>query len=315
MTNALEHVCCARLPASGLAVLADLRREPAITVTPADDHAWVQWEAGSEAVLRRLLPVSGVELYSRRDGLWYRPGAHLPSFEVPVDLEHGSIPLARAVTPRPIRPIEPDGTVLEPIRLGLAREATPRDASALQCALPDLGHWIEMACDTEIAALEAAWSGEVVLIRGRRLPAVAGARYWGNRLLTPLGFRPDPGLPELGLRRALGVAEGEVVVLAADGFETIPLAAFQPLTRAGVRLAMATALPGRPLTLMTRDSGATTSRSRRNTVAGWEAGTACAGAPTVRQSSRLPMIPLSAARLRWRARSRCSWRVIPRAAR
>jgi MoxR-vWA-beta-propeller ternary system domain bpX2 len=237
MSTTLEGVCCARLPALALQVLADLRPEPGITVTPEGDHVWVRWEAGREAVLRRLLPVHGVELYARRDALWYRPGAHLPAFGVPVDLEQGAMPLARAVAPSFLRAIEHDGAGPVPIGLHLVRATTARAATALRCTLVELGRWAERAGTAELAALEAARAGDEVLIRGRRLPAIAGQRYWGDRLLTPLGFRPEPGLPEHALRRALGVAKGDIVLLEFDGFETIPHAALEPLARARVRLA------------------------------------------------------------------------------
>lgn len=253
MTSTLGQVCCARIPASALAVLADLRRDPGIGVTPDGEHAWVRWEAGDEAVLRRLLPVRGVELYARRgpeaeaeavgDAPWYRPGAHLPTFGVPADarLADGSIPLARAVTPRAIRAREPDGEVTPPVEIRLARESMARDAGALRCTLSDLGSWAERATTAELDAVSAAWADDVVLLLGRRLPTVAGIRFWGDRLLSPLGFRPEPDLPETALRRALGIAEGEIVVLEADGFERIPRAAFRRPTRAGIRLAIATA--------------------------------------------------------------------------
>jgi hypothetical protein len=237
MTTKLEGVCCARIPSPALAVLADLRREVGIMVTPRGDHAWVRWEAGNEAVLRGLLPVRGVELYARRNALWYRAGAHLVAFGVPADLEDGTVSLAQAVTPSPIRAIAHKAAAPAPIELRLVRAATARDATALRCALADLGRWAELAPTAELTALEAAHAGDEVLIRGRRLPAVTGLRYWGDRLLTPLGFRPEPALPEPALRRALGVGDGEIVVLQADGFETIPSAALKPLSRAGVRLA------------------------------------------------------------------------------
>jgi hypothetical protein len=240
-STGLEHACCARLPASALAVLADLRREPGIGVIDAGESAWVRWEAGNEAVLRRLLPVAGVEFYARRKTeagvFWYRPGAHLPTFGIPAGLEDESIPLARALTPRPIEARGPDGGPPSPVVLGLARESRAREATALRCALADLGRWADRAATAELAALSAAWADDVVLLLGRRLPPIAGARFWGDRLLSPLGFRPEPALPEPALRRALGAAAGEVVVLEADGFERIPRDAFRPLTRAGVRLA------------------------------------------------------------------------------
>jgi hypothetical protein len=240
MSDAFEHVCYARLPAMSLAALADLRREPGIRVTPAGDHAWVRWEAGNEAVLRRLLPIPGVELYGRRDGHWYRPGAHLPSFDVPGEPEGRAFPLARAVTPGPIQATRPDvgASPAVPVRLGLEREVAPREATAIRCGLADLARWAEMAPTAQLAGLLSAWAADVVMILGRRLPTVAGDRFWGDRLLSPLGFLPEPGLPEAALRRALGVAEEEIVVLELDGFETIPRGAFRPLTRAGIRLAL-----------------------------------------------------------------------------
>jgi hypothetical protein len=246
----LEDVCAARLPVSALEVLADLRRESGIRVrlAPAsgdgvnEAHAWVHWDPGNLTVLRRLLPLRGIELYAPRDGLWYRPGAHLPSFGVPQEANDEAIPLARAVTPRPIEVIEAGGDDVRgprPIRLGLtrARDETPRETTALLCVLTELGEWADRATTTQLAAIEAAWSGEMALLLGHGLPPLGGERFWGRRLLAPLGWRPDPDLPESTLLRALGVVEGEIVILEADGFEAIPRDAFQPLTRAGVRLA------------------------------------------------------------------------------
>jgi hypothetical protein len=102
MPLSLEHVCCASLLPSALSALADLRREPDIRVAWVDDRPWVRWEEGSVAVLRRLLPVPGVDFFARRDGLWYRPGCHLPTFEVPEAIESGAVPLYRAIMPMPV---------------------------------------------------------------------------------------------------------------------------------------------------------------------------------------------------------------------
>jgi hypothetical protein len=260
MATVLDDICCARLPATALAALADLRRELAIRVRvrPADDHdhAWVHWDAGNTAVLHRLLPVPGVELYARRGTQWFRPGAHLPSFAVPEadDSDGQSIPLARAVTPRPIEAIEPGGVGAgggsgppQPVRLGLTRATTPRDARALRCTLGDLERWAEHVPSAWLAALEAAWMSEgdgdgvAVFLLGQRLPSLPGERFWGKGLLSPLGFRPEPDLPEAALRRALGVNSRDIVVLEADAYEVIARDSFQTLTRAGVRLARAMA--------------------------------------------------------------------------
>jgi hypothetical protein len=78
-----------------------------------------------------------------------------------------------------------------------------------------------------------------VLLRGR-LPTVPGLRLWGGDVLLPLGFRASPDLPPAVLRAAAGATAKELLLFTHDGFEAVPLAAFAPVTRAGLRLAGAT---------------------------------------------------------------------------
>src|SRR5262249_42827987 len=85
MTPALQEVCCARLPAAGLAVLAELRCRADIEVVPEGASLWVRWPAGDDEVLRRVLPVPGVGLYVRRGNAWYRWGERLPCDAPPAD--------------------------------------------------------------------------------------------------------------------------------------------------------------------------------------------------------------------------------------
>ena len=94
-----QDVCCASIPVQDLPVLADLRRLPGIRVSILGDRAWVCWEAGSEStrqvMIERLLPLSGVEMFARRGGHWYRPGEHLPAFGVPIGDGSGGVLLER----------------------------------------------------------------------------------------------------------------------------------------------------------------------------------------------------------------------------
>jgi hypothetical protein len=234
----LDDVCCASLPPPSLAVLADLRARGGITVTLAGGRAWVRWEPGDEAVLSRVFPVPGAELFARRDGLWYRPGRHLPSFGLPVDADEAAVPLHRAIFPQPIRATAPDEAAPTPARLRLVRDDRERAASALRCGLEDLAAWAELATSAQLGASRAARAGDQVMLIGRPLPPIGGGeRFWGTLVLVPLGFQAEPALPEPALRRALGVGDGEVLVLEADGFEAVPREAFRPLSRAGVRLA------------------------------------------------------------------------------
>src|SRR5262249_27420647 len=103
--NPLHEVCGASIPAAALPALAGVRAGRDIEVTEAQGRAWVRWHAGDEEVLRRLLPVAGVELFVQRGGLWYRHGCHLPAFGVPPKGE--SRPLDRVLFPAPVVPVPP----------------------------------------------------------------------------------------------------------------------------------------------------------------------------------------------------------------
>jgi hypothetical protein len=79
----------------------------------------------------------------------------------------------------------------------------------------------------------------MALLLGRGVPLLAGGeRFWGTRALVPLGQRAEPTLPEAALCEALGVGADEILFLESAGVEVLPLRVFQPLTRAGVRLAV-----------------------------------------------------------------------------
>jgi hypothetical protein len=74
---------------------------------------------------------------------------------------------------------------------------------------------------------------------GDRLPLLPDSkRFWGSAVLTPLGYRPDPSLPESALREALAISEDEMLLWGHDSVEIIGRRAFTLLTRAGVRLAL-----------------------------------------------------------------------------
>ncbi|QEH35981.1 hypothetical protein OJF2_45390 [Aquisphaera giovannonii] len=234
-----EPIECARLPAASLALLAGLRRVPGVTVTvtTAGERAWVRWDPASTEVLESIRPIPGAELYVRRGGLWYRLGHRLPAFDVPAD-DAGGMPLHRALVPLPVRPESPGDAAIRAVELALVPDATARPATAMECSLGELAAWIEMAPAARIEPLRAARAGDRVLVLGRPLPPMPGARrFWGRSVLTPLGLRPEPALPEPSLCEALGAAGGEVLILTTEGTEAVPLAAFRPLTRAGIRLA------------------------------------------------------------------------------
>lgn len=227
---------CASLPAASLAGLAPLRVHTDIRVHVLGNLAWLWWHVGDEVVLQRIGALHGAKVFARRDGKWYQPGQHLPAFEVPDD--EGAQPLLRILTPAPVQAEHSTPSIL-PLTLQLVRDDRYRAASALCCSLADLAGWAEQATSKQLTLLTALRAGERVLLRGERLPPLPAAqRYWGRSILTPLGFRPEPEATEGVLREALRLQDEEIALLSEAGFEAIDARRFQPLTRAGVRLAV-----------------------------------------------------------------------------
>jgi hypothetical protein len=242
MPAPLHDVCCASLPPESLAALAAVRELTEVRVALAAGRAWVRWEPGEERVLRAVLPVSGVELYVRRDGRWHRHGHHLPAFDFPAQLDER--PVHQVLTPAPVRPVPPPSVQPRPIALALVADARPRPGSAMRCGVLELARWADTVPAARLAALRAGQCEGRVLLLGTRLPPLArGERFWGGQLLVPLGRRPDPDLPASAVREALGIAADEVLLLTDAGAEVVPTSAFRPLTRAQVRLAAGEVAP------------------------------------------------------------------------
>jgi hypothetical protein len=258
-----QDVGCASIPVQDLPVLADLRHRPGIRVSIVGDRAWVCWASESESarqlLIERLLPLSRVEMFARRNGHWYRPGEHLPAFGVPIGDGSGGTLLDRVVLPRAMSAARPTDIPPRPIPLRLVRDrlCQSRPAAAVSCRLTRLAEWAERETTVRIAALTAVWisnsegdPGEAeVLVLGQSgmLPTIrGGSRFWGEDLLIPMGFRVDPELSESALRRAVGAGPGDLVLLDVQGPELIPREAFRHLSRAAIRLACAGITTGRP---------------------------------------------------------------------
>ena len=258
-----QDVGCASIPVEDLSILADLRRQPGLRVSIVGERAWVCWASASESarqlLIERLLPRSRVELFVRRNGQWYRPGEHLPAFDVPIGDGSGGMLLERLVLPRPMSASPPVDIPPCPVPLRLVRDrrCQPRPAAAVSCRLDFLAEWAERETTGRIAALTAAWLSNpdvepreaevLVLGPSGMLPSPrGGSRFWGVDLLIPMGFQVDPELSETALCRIVGAGPGDLVLLDDSGPELIPREAFRPLSRAAIRLACAGTTPGRP---------------------------------------------------------------------
>lgn len=237
-----REVCAARIPAMHATALAPVRDQSDVRVFRADADIWVRWPAGRGDVLRCLLPVPGVAFFLARGGRWFRFGSRLPTSDVPPDGE--GEPVAAVIAPEKIEPVPPGSRSFTPVMLGIVRGGGPHSATALACDIADLRRWAETATTAELAAVQAACSGSRAILLGAKLPALPqAARYWGSDLLVPVGCRPEPDLAPAILREAIGAGPDDLAVLDERGAEIIPRSAFEPLTRAGVRLLLEEVAP------------------------------------------------------------------------
>ena len=235
--TAWRETSAARLPATSLATLAAVRDRADVRVHANGPDAWVRWSPSRLDVVRCLLPVPGVELFTHRDGLWFRLGCRVPTADTPPDGDGRSV--AGVLVPARIEPVPPEPAPGPPVVLRVIRGGSPRPATALACATDDLHRWADAATTAELAAIRAARSEGRAVLLGTRLPTVTGAtRFWGDDFLVPIGYRPEPDLPPAVLRSAVGAGGDDLVLLDEDGADVIPREAFAPLTRAGLRLAL-----------------------------------------------------------------------------
>ena len=145
-----REVSAARLPAAHLAALAPVRDREGVRVVPAGAFAWACWPAGRADIVRCLLPVPGVEFFTRRVGLWFRFGCLVPTADAPPAGD--GQPVAAVLVPARFEPLLP-GSPPPPVVLTVARGGAPRPAAALACALGDLVSWADRATTAELAAV------------------------------------------------------------------------------------------------------------------------------------------------------------------
>ncbi len=168
----------------------------------------------------------------------------MPSFEVPPDEE--AISIDRVLFPSTFEAIAPLEASPRPSKLRLVRDTRQRPSTAALCSLADLGRWAHSAPSHEIESVRGAIQGDRALVLGRSLPPWPDStRYWGDRVLIPIGFEIRPTLPEETILEALGGSGREVFRFLTNDegndsavANAIPFDAFRPLTRAGIRLAL-----------------------------------------------------------------------------
>ena len=240
----LNNATGARFPSASLAALAELRRDESISVLKGEPDCWAFWEPGNLEPVRLLLPMPDVAFFERKGDNWHPCGRLLPSFDVP-DPDLGS-PLSRVLFPAPASVVDAERVVQTPVYFNLVRDVVPRDVSAAYCSLTALADWAESAPTRAIESLRGVLLGDSALLLGSNLPQWPGAtRYWGDRVLIPLGYSLEPSLPESIVVEALGGGEDEIfrfldpeATPAESGVvESVPVESFRVLSRASIRLA------------------------------------------------------------------------------
>lgn len=233
-----DAVTEAYIPVGDLACLAPLRSRSDIRVRVADDVAWLCWTTSRAEAIRELLPRPGAEFFTTAKGQRYRLGSRLPTGEAPPEGE--ARPLATALLPAAATPTEPDAIDLGGVELRLVRCDVPRPTVALVCPLEALRDLADRATTAELAGVSGLLSGDRAILFGEKLPSVPGAvRFHGGGVLIPIGFRIQPDLSETIVRSAVGLDGADVLLITESGIEAIPRARAEPLTRAGLRLAIA----------------------------------------------------------------------------
>ncbi len=232
-----ETVAEARVPLADLPRLAPLRDRRDIRVRVADGVAWVRWTASRAEAVRALLPLAEAVFFRLEHAVRYRFGNRLPTGETPPTGEERR--LSSVLFPRAVQPTPPDAGETLRIPLRLVRGGRPQPATALRCPLAALRTWADTATTAELAGVSGLVSGDRAALFGPTLPALPDAvRFHGSDVLLPVGFRLEPDLPVAVVRAATGAEAGEVVMVTDEGWERIPRDRAEPLTRAGLRLAM-----------------------------------------------------------------------------
>lgn len=230
----------ARLPVAALADLADLRARPDLEILHLDSALWLRWKIDPETIVLRLLPLPGIELFERRDNRWFPAGRLLPTLEVPDDRTPGWKPLTAVLFPARIDPVFEPLVGWERTGLRLVPSSEPRPTRALRAAFDVVQTWCETAPTSDLLAQRAVWNRDEVILLGDALPPLQPAsRYWGQRLLLPLGQRLEPELPEVALLDLFSLSRGEIALLDEAAIDILEEARLHPLSRAALRRAAA----------------------------------------------------------------------------
>jgi hypothetical protein len=224
----------ARVPRAAAAGLASLR---GFELQAAEDGAfvWLGGDEASEELVHALHRVDRLELFDvRAGGALARSGERVPRLAAP-KLAWRSI--AALVQPRFRNPVG-DGDRPVAVALQLVRSSEFEPSTSL--LVSSLAIWVAWCASAPLVRLErlafAASADGRVYVRGEPLPPLPGAHFVErDGIALPAGWKLDPAHDRAGLARGLGLAPGDVGLIAHTRWERIGAADFVRASRSAAR--------------------------------------------------------------------------------
>ncbi|MEK7865425.1 MAG: hypothetical protein AAB434_01995 [Planctomycetota bacterium] len=238
-------------------------------MSPAQARPWAIRLALADAQAAGALRLrAGVEVLVQRDIVWIRGGPlddevetelrklpclaryavlpdeglvaweeRIPSGRLP---EGRWTPIAAWLKPSPQDAVGP-GAPPPRVTPGLVRDAAEREAAILVVREEALAAWAETAPASRLKPLAFALCEDGrVLVKGRPLPPLPGARYAEEGgIAVPCGWAFQPRVDAAVMREVLGLAHGDLALFSEDGtWERVPGEAFVRGSRSAVRMSV-----------------------------------------------------------------------------
>ena len=217
------------------AVAAALRLHAGVRGCFVDDALWLRGDVFDErlaAAIAQLAPAARYEVHGIDEELI--PAGNL----LPID----ELPKARWVPLPELFLVDRPAAALPaapppPVRVTLVRTDQERPAKLLRTNLAIWAAYAEGAPQIRLRPLRFAATYDEVLVWGGPLPPLPGTRLHEREgVAVPCGWAWSPPVDALTLRRALGLAAGEVAAIREDGgWDLIPADGFVAARRSAVR--------------------------------------------------------------------------------
>jgi hypothetical protein len=234
MSAAPSWVGC--VDASESDALGALRLRPALEIAPLGNVLWLRSPAIDEELDLALRKVPGLRRFALRpDGQLIADGARVPEGYLPTlrwQLLRDCFPLAMPAS-------FGGGVMTNRVPIRLARSADELPANALLTEIQAWRGWAEGAPAIRLRPLRFAAAGDGrVWVEGTPLPALPGARFHrSDGAAIPCGWKIEPHVGPLVLRRWLVLADGDTAFAQPDGkWQIVKAEQFVPAMRSAVRL-------------------------------------------------------------------------------